>query len=76
MGGTIVECEEHTCAFQVGDRCIAKHVSMVLVMDENLGLNNLTCDTYEHRDSWIPEPEEDPFEDENYACDTFTGEIL
>ena len=71
MGGTQVSCEERTCAYYISGRCMAERVKMVLVPDDNLGLDWLTCDTYEHRDTWIPEPEEgiDPFEDEDYVHD-------
>lgn len=72
MGGTQVECEEHTCAFRVDGRCIAKHVSMVMYSDEDSGLKGLTCDTYEHRDSWIP-GEPDDFDDEQWADDWHVG---
>ena len=59
VGGTIVSCVEKTCAYCVDKRCIAERVEMVSYLDEDSGLKGLTCDTYEHRDSWIPEPEED-----------------
>jgi len=79
IGGTIVGCEEKSCAYYKDERCIAERIKMVLVMDENLGLDNLVCDTYDHRDSWLPfddgDIEEDPFEDENYATDMF-GDIV
>ncbi len=71
MGGTIVGCEEHTCAYCIDERCIAERIKMVLVPDENLGLDSLTCDTYEHKDAWIPEPEfdSDTFDDEQWELD-------
>ena len=61
LGTVYVECEEHTCVYYGNGRCIAERIKMVLQMDENLGLDNLVCDTYDHRDAWIPEPEYDPW---------------
>lgn len=73
-GNVYVECEEDTCAYYSNERCIAERISMVL--EERVDdLRELVCDTYEHRDSWIPEPEGDPFEDENYAVD-MEGKIV
>ena len=62
MGSVYVECEEHTCAYNAKGRCIAERISIVLEEVAN-GLDEIACDTYEHRDAWIPEPESSAWDD-------------
>jgi hypothetical protein len=47
---------------------------MVMYSDEDSGLKGITCDTYEHRDSWIPEPIDDyHFDDDQWPGDWHVG---